>query len=140
MKKICPKCKRAYEKLTECPIDRLPLVNEGELPFQAVPSDTTTWVEITSVGTENEARLLQGFLEAEGIPAAVENVKFTMEPINFGKMGEIRIYVAAEDEQRALELLRQREEQFKTLEDDDDTLVTDEGVAEVDEKVTTESE
>ena len=29
--------------------------------------DGTTWVEIASVGTEDEANLLRGFLEAEGI-------------------------------------------------------------------------
>lgn len=140
MTKICPKCKRAYKDLKECPVDHVPLVNEDDLPFQAVPGETTTWVEITSVGTEDEARLLQGFLEAEGIPAVIENLSFSMEPVTFGRLGEIRIYVKAEDEQRALELLRQREEEFEKLADDDDTLVTDEGVVEVDENVTTETE
>jgi hypothetical protein len=140
MKKICPKCKRAYKDLNECPIDHVPLVDEAELSFQAVPGETTTWVEITSVGTDDQARLLQGFLEAEGIPAVIENVSFSMEPVTFGKLGEIRIYVSADDEQRALELIRQREQEFEKLADDDDTLVTDEGVVEVDENVTTETE
>ncbi len=139
MKKICPKCKRAYKDVDECPIDHVPLVTEDELPFQAVRGDTTTWVEITSVGTEDEARLLQGFLEAEGIPAVIENVAFRMEPVTFGKLGEIRIYVAAEDEERAMELLRRREQEFEKLADDDDTLVTDDGIVEVDENVTTET-
>src|SRR5213075_47139 len=78
---------------------------KDELPFQTVRSDGgTTWVEITSVGTDDEARLLQGFLEAEGVPAQIENVKFSMEPINFGVMGDIRIYVPADKEQHAVEL------------------------------------
>ena len=102
--------------------------------------DGTTLVEIASVGTEDEASLLQGFLEAEGIPAQIEDVKFHMEPINFGAMGDIRVYVEANDEQRALELLRSREREWDTLDDDDDTLVTDEGVAEIDENATTEKE
>ncbi len=103
--------------------------------------DGTTLVEIASVGTEDEARLLQGFLEAEGIPAQIEDVKFHMEPINFGAMGEIRIYVALDDEPRAQQLLREREREYdQMIDDDDDTLVTDDGVAEIDEDAQAESD
>src|SRR5687768_18613188 len=72
--------------------------------------DGTKWIEIASMGTEDEAALLAGFLDAEGIPAQIENVKFQMEPINFGAMGEIRVYVPAEHETRAQQLLRRSEE------------------------------
>lgn len=95
--------------------------------------DGTTWVEIASTGTEDEASLLRGFLESEGIPAQIEDVKFKMEPINFGTMGDIRVYVPSEEEQRAQELLRSREAQAQQLDDDDETLVTDDGPALVDE-------
>ncbi|HYH06074.1 MAG TPA: DUF2007 domain-containing protein [Thermoanaerobaculia bacterium] len=95
--------------------------------------DGTTWVEIASMGGEDEAMLLRGFLEAEGIPANVENVKFQMEPINFGTMGDIRVYVPAEHEQRAIELLRSRDRQAAQLEDDEETLVTSEGTAVIEE-------
>jgi len=102
--------------------------------------DGTTLVEIASVGTEDEAKLLQGFLEAEGIPAQIEDVKFHMEPINFGAMGEIRIFVTADDEPRAQQLLRERQQEYEELDDDDDTLVTDDGVAEIDEGAQAESD
>ena len=135
----CPTCKTEYtEGKTECTDCGAQLV--AELPFQAVPGPGTTWVEIASSGTDDEARLIQGFLEAEGIPAQIENVKFTAEPVNFGAMGDIRIYVGAEDEQSALELLRKREEEYEKLPDDDDTIVTDEGVAEIDENAEAETE
>lgn len=99
-----------------------------------VPADDgTTWVEITSTGSEDEARLVQGFLEAEGISAQVENVRFSMEPVTFGKMGEIRVYVASEDEQRAQQLMRNREREYERLDDDEETVVTDEGPAMIDE-------
>ena len=105
-----------------------------ELPYQSVQADDgTTWVEITSVGTDDEARLLKGFLDAEGVPAQIENVKFSMEPINFGTMGDIRVYVSSEDEARAQQLMKQRETDFDRLEDDADTVVTDEGTAEITE-------
>ena len=107
---------------------------------QTVEGDNVTWVEIASTGTEDEARLLQGFLEAEGIPAQVENVKFSMEPINFGKMGDIRVYVPDEDERRALDLVKARERAYEKLDDDEETVVTDEGPAPIDESAVAEDE
>jgi hypothetical protein len=101
--------------------------------------DGTTWVEIASTGTEDEAALLSGFLDAEGIPAQVENVKFKMEPINFGTMGEIRVYVPSEHEARAQELLRERNREYERLDDDDETLITEDGPAVVDEGAQVES-
>lgn len=102
--------------------------------------DGTTWVEIASCGTEDEAQLLEGFLEAEGIDAQIENVKFNMEPINFGAMGDIRVYVGSDDEAKALELLKQRDVAYERLDDDEETLVTDEGPAIVDENSGTEND
>lgn len=102
--------------------------------------DGTTWVEIASTGGEDEANLMKGFLDAAGIPAQVENVKFSMEPVNFGSIGDIRVYVSAEDEVRAQELLRQRDRAYERLDDDDETLVTDEGPAIVDENSRTEND
>jgi hypothetical protein len=108
----------------------------SEIPddVNTVPTDgEETWVEIASTGTEDEARLLEGFLEAQGIPAQVENVKFSMEPINFGTMGDIRIYVGSNDEAQALELLRSRERESTKLDDDGETVVTDDGAATIDD-------
>ena len=114
------------------------MANE-ELPYQTVKADDgTTWVEITSVGTDDEARLLQGFLEAEGVPAQIENVKFSMEPINFGVMGDIRIYVPADQEQRAVALLKKRNAEYDQLDDDEETVVTDEGPSSIDDDSETE--
>jgi hypothetical protein len=63
-----------------------------------------------------------------------------MEPINFGTMGEIRVYVGADDQSAALELLRKREQEYQRLDDDEETLVTDDGPAEVDENAGVESD
>jgi hypothetical protein len=102
--------------------------------------DGTTWVEIASCGTADEANLLRGFLEAEEIPAQIENVKFSMEPINFGTMGEIRIYVPEDDRAEAMQLLKQREVEFDNLEDDAETVVTDEGTASIEDDAESEIE
>jgi len=135
----CPTCKQAFTAgTTECPHDLAQLV--AELPFQSIQGDNETWVEIASTGTDDEARLLKGFLDAEGIDAQIENVKFSMEPINFGAMGDIRVYVTAQDEQRAVQLLRQRNQEYNRLNDDEETLVTDEGPATIDESANVEND
>ena len=102
--------------------------------------DGTTWVEIASCGTADEAKLLAGFLDAEGIAAQVENVKFDEMPINFGAMGDIRVYVASDEETRALELLQKRDREYRQLDDDEETLVTDDGPALVDENAQAEND
>jgi hypothetical protein len=135
---FCPTCKQEYSAgVTECEVDQTKLVDE--LPFQAVPAeDGTIWVEIAGVGSADEAELLKGFLANEGVPAQIENLKFTEAPVNIGTMGEIRVYVSANDEERALELLRKREEEYEQLDDDDETLVTDDGPADIDENAQAE--
>ena len=130
---------RSTTATKECPDHHVPLVDE--LPFQTVPGDTTTWVEIASMGTDDEARLLQGFLDAEGIAAQIENVKFSMEPINFGTMGDIRIYVPPEDEERRRSSCsRSATRSTRSLDDDEETLVTDDGPATIDETANAEND
>ena len=123
--------------MTDDPTRRPPADDDS---VQTIEGDNVTWVEIASSGTTDEATLIKGFLDAEGIPAQIENVKFTMEPINFGTMGEIRIYVAAEDEQRAMELMRKREREYEGLDEDAETVVTDEGPAALDETARAEDD
>lgn len=136
----CPTCKQEFASdVTECPDDRVALVDE--LPFNTLPGEgDTTWVEIASAGTDDEARIIQGFLEAEGIAAQIENVKFNMEPINFGTMGEIRIYVRAEDQARVQALLLDRQRQYDRLDDDGELVVTDDGPAAIDDAARAEND
>lgn len=109
-------------------------------PVQKVEGDNVTWVEIASCGSIDEANLLRGFLEAEGIDASLENVQSDILPANFGMLGDIRIYVAAEDEAQAQELLKNREREYENLDDDTETIVTDEGAADIDENAEPEAE
>lgn len=68
------------------------------------------WEIVETFGTDEEASLVAGYLEAEGIPAAVESLLFHQEPVNFGTLGEVRVRVRAEDLERARQLLEAREE------------------------------
>ena len=102
--------------------------------------DGTNWVEIANSANSDEAEIIQGFLEAEGIDSQVEHAEAHIFPANVGQLGDVRIYVPAADQQRAHDLLRQREQEFENLDDDADTVVTDEGVAELDEDASAEPE
>ena len=127
----CPVCKHQFEDdVKECPNDKVPLVED--LPFLTVDAGDTAWVEIASVVTQTEARLIQGFLEAEGIPTQIESLKFTAEPVNLGAMAEIRVFVDATREADALRLLEERAEEFEASADDDSVL-TDDGPATIED-------
>lgn len=62
------------------------------------------WEIVTTVGTEEEAALVAGFLEAAGIAAEIESLLFHQEPVTFGRLGEVRVRVPADrlDEARAV--------------------------------------
>ena len=113
-----------------------------ESPVRTIQmEDGTTLVEIASASNSDEAELICGFLENEGIPARVEHADArSILPTNLGQLGDVRVYVAQEDEARAMALLEQREEEYERLDDDTETVVTDEGPAEIDENTPPETE
>ena len=103
--------------------------------------DGTTLIEIAAAPNSDEAELICGFLESEGVPARIEHADARILPSNMGTLlGDVRVYVAQEDEERALALLKQREEEFEQLDDDTETVVTDEGAADIDENTPAEKE
>ena len=68
---------------------------------------TNEWPVVRIVGTDEEANLIAGYLQNQEIPAKVESLLFHQEPVNFGRMGEVRIHVAPEYEEQARRLLEQ---------------------------------
>lgn len=132
----CPTCKQKFDSTTaECPEHRVALVDE--LPFQAIDGPNSTWVEIESVGSEEEARIVTGFLNDEGIPCQFESLRSDPMPTTLGTLGEIRIYVAAENEARALELIRERKGGALA---GDESVMTDSGPAMIDDNAETVAE
>jgi len=63
------------------------------------------WVTVRTLGTEEEAALLAGFLDSRDIPVVVDSRLFRQEPVTFGQLGRVEVKVPAEHEERALELL-----------------------------------
>lgn len=67
--------------------------------------DGGEWEIVRTVGTDAEAQLIEGFLHANGLPAEVESVRFSQEPVNFGDMSKVHVRVPVEHRQEALRLL-----------------------------------
>ncbi len=67
------------------------------------------WEIVETVGTEEEASLVAGYLETEGIRSQVESLLFHQEPATFGKLSEVRILVHSDDLERARQLIEARE-------------------------------
>jgi hypothetical protein len=67
------------------------------------------WEIVETVGTEEEASLVAGYLETEGIRSQIESLLFHQEPATFGGLSEVRILVHAADVERARRLIEARE-------------------------------
>lgn len=68
-----------------------------------------TWEIVAVVGTDEEAALIAGYLQAQGLAAEVESLVFHQEPATFGRLGEARVQVPAEEAGEARRLLAERE-------------------------------
>ncbi len=63
------------------------------------------WTAVASAATEEEAAVVVGFLQSQGITAIVDSERFDQVPVNFGDLDPIAIRVPAEFEARATTLL-----------------------------------
>lgn len=71
------------------------------------------WVEVAAVGQDEEARLIAGLLESEGIPCAVEGPSPAHPlPENLGSFGMSRVMTPPEHAARAREILAERRRAF----------------------------
>jgi len=68
------------------------------------------WTVLRTLGTEEDATLVAGFLESAGIEVRVESHLFHQEPVNFGKLGDVRILVPEASVVEAERVLAEREE------------------------------
>jgi hypothetical protein len=71
--------------------------------------ESTDWRAATIVGTDEDAALIAGFLNSNGIPAEVESLHASEFPADFGRLGEVHVMVPAERLDEALQLLAQSE-------------------------------
>jgi hypothetical protein len=78
------------------------------------------WAVLETVGVEAEARLIIGFLQSVDITCQLESLRFTQEPVNFGRLSEIRLLVRRSELQRARDLLAELRGSDAWLEETDE--------------------
>lgn len=105
-------------------------VDNEDLPYQTVESPGSTWIEIATAGSEEEASLIKGFLESQDISCQIESLRSEELPVNFGKLAEIRVYVSEENQSSAQALLAEREREY-VKSSPDGSVVTDDGLADI---------
>jgi len=67
------------------------------------------WQVVRTVGSDEEATLIAGYLQANDVPTQVESLLFHQEPVSFGRMGEVRVRVPTEHAAEAERLLAERD-------------------------------
>ena len=92
----------------------------------------TDWEIVDTVGTEQEALLIAGFLESRDVPVRIESLSFRQEPVTFGALAQVRLRVPTAYVAEARRLLEGRRHRFAIVdgdglpaEDDEDALVID---------------
>jgi hypothetical protein len=99
------------------------------------PKETTEerWQGVASVGSEAEGTFIVGFLESRGIPSQLVVKSFSQNPVPADEdLASVEVAVPAARFEEAAEALAKRDEAFSTATEGEDTLMTDEGPAEID--------
>ena len=91
-----------------------------------------TWAAAMEVTNESEAALIVGFLQNEGIPARTVNRSFHQTPTGDEDLSGIHIAVPESRLDEAQRILASRDQAFEGAREGEDTLMTDNGPAEVD--------
>lgn len=82
--------------------------------------DEPEWVPAATVGDDEEATFMAGFLEAQDIPAVVEGPTTSPFPDDLGAFGMSRVMVPPERLDEAKRLLAQRERMSAEASTEDD--------------------
>jgi hypothetical protein len=83
--------------------------------------DETEWVEVASVGNDEEAALIAGLLQSEGIPCEVEGPSATPWPENLGAFGMSRVLVPPERADEARRILDEQRRRSPVPADEEET-------------------
>ncbi len=74
------------------------------------PGNAEEWGTAKVVETNEEAVLIAGFLQSNGIPAEVESLHASELPVDVGALGEVRVRVPREHLDEALAVLALQED------------------------------
>jgi hypothetical protein len=66
----------------------------------------SNWVEVLVTSDILEVEMVKSLLESGGIEVVVRSSKVSPYPVNIGKMGEIKVFVKAQDKEIAEQVIR----------------------------------
>ena len=98
----------------------------------AEKEDVGSWSGVERVSSEAEAALVVGFLKNHDIPARVHDKSFHQTPTSGEDLSPIEIAVPTDRMDEARRILDSREAAYAEAGREGDTLMTDEGPAEID--------
>jgi hypothetical protein len=106
------------DKLRDEAVDQGEQVDQGELD--------ETWRVVRTVGTEEEAMVVVGFLNSSDIPAESESLHISELPVDFGDMSQVHIRVPVERADEAIALLAVQDEAAPVFAEGEATQATEE--------------
>jgi hypothetical protein len=83
--------------------------------------DEAEWVEVASVGNDEEAALIAGLLQSQGITCEVEGPSATPWPENLGAFGMSRVLVPPDSADEARRLLDEQRRRSPVPADEEET-------------------
>jgi hypothetical protein len=84
-----------------------------------------TWRVVRTVGTEEEAMVVVGFLNSSDIPAESESLHISELPVDFGDMSQVHIRVPVERADEAIALLAVQDDAAPVFDDGEATQAVD---------------
>lgn len=92
----------------------------------------TEWTGVDQAPNGAEAELMAGFLRDHGIPSRVVDLSFHMAPNQSEALTEIEIAVPTDRAEDARAVLAKRNKAFEGSEEGAETVLTDDGPADID--------
>lgn len=106
----CPRCgveyREGFSRCSDCGVD---LVSTPPKKSEQPTEPGGEWVEIASYRTVEEARLAQGLLQEQGIPAEVVDKHVVLNPFPQIDEAQVLLLVPPEEADRADEVLARAE-------------------------------
>jgi hypothetical protein len=109
---FCPNCGSEYEPgIERCSDCDSPLVESPPDERADIDPDATL-VEVYEAAGDNEAFIIKGLLESEGIWCSLESdVPHSVFPLDVDGLGAVRIMVSEDDAEHATQLIAQYREE-----------------------------
>jgi hypothetical protein len=104
-------------------------MNDEGKPRQ--PAEDDQWSTLTGAANETEATLLAGFLEAHGITARIVDRSFHQTPTTDDELTPIAVSVPTARLAEAEAVLAKREKAFTASPEGESSLLTDQGLEQV---------